>query len=124
VGSIATPSPRSSGNTLSNSSTSPRPADYYAAKVTNDRHMQEQDDAAYGMANTRVGPFQLQGGVRWERTVTESREVNPRSATETKTAGFPVDTTDARRRSPESIISSFPSLAKFAAAPTIIFSQA
>jgi TonB-dependent receptor len=69
------------------------PADYYNSVVANDRHMQEAIDALYGMANTRVGPWEFQGGVRWERTVTESREVTARSAAETRAAGFPVDNT-------------------------------
>jgi TonB-dependent receptor len=64
------------------------PADYYNAKVANDRHLQEEVDALYGMANTKIGRAQFQGGVRWERTVVESREVNPRSTAEMKAAGY------------------------------------
>jgi hypothetical protein len=67
--------------------------DYYNAIVANERDMSENIAAAYGMANTRIGKWQLQGGLRWERTVTESKEVDPVPASAVVAAGHNVDTT-------------------------------
>ncbi|HEY0945444.1 MAG TPA: TonB-dependent receptor, partial [Opitutaceae bacterium] len=47
--------------------------------------------AAYVMANSRIAKLQLQGGVRYEETRLESKELNPRSSAEIAAAGFPVD---------------------------------
>jgi TonB-dependent receptor len=68
---------------------------YYNAFYANKRDFRQIVDAAYGMANTRIGKVQLQGGMRWERTETTSKEFNPRTAAEVVAAGFPVST--ARR---------------------------
>lgn len=69
------------------------PADYYTAMVANERDLSETIDAGYGMANTRVGQWQFQGGLRWERTVTESKEVDPVAGSAVRAAGYTVDNT-------------------------------
>ena len=69
---------------------------YYSAYVANKRDFRQQVAAAYGMANVRVGMVQLQGGLRWERTTSESREFDPLTAAEVAAAGFPVSTTTRR----------------------------
>jgi len=52
--------------------------------------------ASYGMANVRVGIVQLQGGLRWERTSTESLEWDPLTSAQVQRAGFPVSATTRR----------------------------
>ncbi len=69
------------------------PANYYTATAANDRDISETIDAGYGMANTRLGKWQFQGGVRWERTITESKEVDPRTGADVAAAGYAVDNT-------------------------------
>ena len=69
---------------------------YYSAFVANTRDFLQRIAAAYGMANARVGLVQLQGGVRWERTTTYSREFDPRPAAEVQAAGFAVNATTRR----------------------------
>jgi iron complex outermembrane receptor protein len=48
------------------------------------------------MGNARLGKVQLQGGVRWERTESESREFDPLTAAEVATAGYPISTSTRR----------------------------
>ena len=67
------------------------PASYYTALVANDRDMSETITAGYGMANTRIGRAQLQGGLRWERTVTTSKEVDPVPGSAVRAAGYTID---------------------------------
>ncbi|MBL9188617.1 MAG: TonB-dependent receptor [Opitutaceae bacterium] len=69
---------------------------YYAAFYANKRDFKQTVAAAYGMANTRVGRWQFQGGVRWERTETESKEFNPLTAAQVQAAGFPISTATRR----------------------------
>jgi outer membrane receptor protein involved in Fe transport len=44
----------------------------------------------------RVAKLQLQGGVRWERTESESREFDPLTAAEVVAAGYPIATATRR----------------------------
>lgn len=69
------------------------PANYHTAMIANDRDITETIDSAYAMGNTRLGSWQFQGGVRWERTVTESKEVDALPAAAVRAAGFAVDNT-------------------------------
>ena len=47
--------------------------------------------AAYIMGNTRIAALQLQGGIRFEETQLESKELNPHTSAEIVDAGFPVN---------------------------------
>jgi TonB-dependent receptor len=68
---------------------------YYTAFYANKRDFKQTVTAAYGMANTRVGAWQFQGGVRWERTETESKEFNPVPAAQLP-AGIPFSASTRR----------------------------
>jgi TonB-dependent receptor len=69
---------------------------YYTAIYANKRDFRQIVSAAYGMANTRIGKLQLQGGLRWERTQTDSKEFNPKTAAQVVAAGFPISATTRR----------------------------
>lgn len=69
---------------------------YYTAFVANHRDFRQHVTAGYGMANTRLGKLQLQGGVRWELTESESREFDPLTAAQVLAAGFPISATTRR----------------------------
>jgi TonB-dependent receptor len=69
---------------------------YYNAIYANHRDFKQTVDALYGMANTRVGKVTFQGGLRWERTQTDSKEFNPRTAAQVLAAGFPINTSTRR----------------------------
>ncbi len=69
---------------------------YYSAYVANKRDFRQQVAAAYGMGNVRLGRVQVQGGLRWERTSSDSREFDPLTAAEVAAAGFPVSATTRR----------------------------
>jgi TonB-dependent receptor len=69
---------------------------YYTATIANHRDFLQTVSAAYGMADTKIGKLQLRGGVRWERTETSSKEVDPYTAAEVQAAGFPISTTTRR----------------------------
>lgn len=65
---------------------------YYNAYDANKRDFNQTVSAAYGMANSRMGNWQFQGGLRWERTATDAREFNPLPAAQVLAAGFPINT--------------------------------
>ena len=69
---------------------------YYTATIANHRDFLQTVSAAYGMADTKIGKLQLRGGVRWERTETSSKEVDPYTAAEVQAAGYPISTTTRR----------------------------
>jgi TonB-dependent receptor len=69
---------------------------YYSAFVANKRDFRQHVTAAYGMGNVRLGKVQVQGGLRWERTESESREFDPLTAAEVLAAGYPISTTTRR----------------------------
>ena len=69
---------------------------YYTAYVANHRDFRQHVTAGYGMANTRLGQLQAQGGVRWELTESESREFDPLTAAQVLAAGYPISTTTRR----------------------------
>ena len=69
---------------------------YYTATIANHRDFLQTVSAAYGMADTKIGKLQLRGGVRWERTETSSKEVDPFTAAEVQAAGFPISATTRR----------------------------
>lgn len=66
-------------------------SDYYDAFYKQNRDFKQTVPAAYVMGNTRIGKWQFQGGVRWEKTETESKEDNPLTAVQVAAAGYPVD---------------------------------
>jgi TonB-dependent receptor len=61
---------------------------YYDANFASVRRFKEEVPAAYIMANTRLGRFSLQGGLRWEDTQTTSNEFDPRTPSEVIAAGY------------------------------------
>jgi TonB-dependent receptor len=69
---------------------------YYTAFIANKRDLRQVVTAGYGMLETRLGKFQLQGGLRRENTLTQSKEWNPRTAPEVAAAGFPISATTRR----------------------------
>ena len=69
---------------------------FYTAFIANDRDFLQNVTAGYGMADTRIGKLQLRGGLRWERTETQSKEFDPLTAAEVQRAGFPVSNTTRR----------------------------
>ncbi|MSU67113.1 MAG: TonB-dependent receptor [Opitutaceae bacterium] len=68
---------------------------YYTAYVANHRDFRQHVTAGYGMANTRLGKLQLQGGVRWELTESESREFDPLTAAQVALK-YPISTATRR----------------------------
>ncbi len=66
---------------------------YYNAFITPKRKFSQTITAAYTQANIRVGPRTIiEGGVRWENTLNEVTEFDPRTRDEVVAAGFPVNT--------------------------------
>ena len=68
---------------------------YYTAYVANHRDFRQHGTAGYGMANTRLGKLQLQGGLRWELTESESREFDPLTAAQVALK-YPISATTRR----------------------------
>jgi TonB-dependent receptor len=64
---------------------------YYTAAFAQRKRFTETIPSAYLLANTRVGPWQFQAGLRWERTDTASEEFDPLPASQVARAGFPVN---------------------------------
>jgi TonB-dependent receptor len=69
---------------------------YYTSYYANKRDFNQTVSAAYGMANTRIGKWQFQGGLRWERTATDAKEFQPLPAAQVLAAGFPINATTRR----------------------------
>lgn len=67
------------------------PENYYSAYYGQTRDFKQTVPALFGMANTRLGKWQFQGGVRWERTETTTKEFDPRTGAELIAAGFIVN---------------------------------
>jgi TonB-dependent receptor len=61
---------------------------FYNAFIANRRNYDETVDAAFVMATTTVGRFNLRAGLRREDTSTDSLEFSPRSPAELAVAGF------------------------------------
>ncbi|WP_414663194.1 TonB-dependent receptor domain-containing protein [Horticoccus sp. 23ND18S-11] len=72
------------------------PENYYSGYIANRRDFGQKVTASYGMANTRIGRVQIQGGLRWERTETMAKEFDPLTAAQVQAAGFPVSATTRR----------------------------
>ena len=72
------------------------PENYYSGYIANRRDFGQKVTASYGMANTRIGRVQVQGGLRWERTETMAKEFDPLTAAQVQAAGFPVSATTRR----------------------------
>ena len=69
---------------------------FYTAYITGAAYFKERFLANYAMANTKLGPVQVQGGLRWEDTQITDRAFNARSAAEVRAAGFPVAVANGR----------------------------
>ena len=66
-------------------------ANYLTAFVQQPKYVREQVDALYGMGDVKpLRPLELQGGLRWERTRDEIKDLNPLSSSQVQAAGFPV----------------------------------
>lgn len=76
---------------------------HYSANYVRNTKFKETIPAAYLQANTRVGRWQFQGGLRWEKTTTRSREPDPLRASEVRAAGFPVNNSTQRASTIEGI---------------------
>jgi iron complex outermembrane recepter protein len=63
-------------------------ANYYDTFYASIRDFKQTVPAAYAMANTRLGKWQFQGGLRWEETETMVKQWDPRSPAEVLAAGF------------------------------------
>jgi iron complex outermembrane recepter protein len=68
------------------------PAQYYDAFYGSHRDFKQAVPAAYGMGNTRIGKWQFQAGLRWERSTTTAKEYDPLTAAQVVAAGFAVGT--------------------------------
>ncbi|MSU47647.1 MAG: TonB-dependent receptor [Opitutus sp.] len=66
------------------------PDNFYSAYITGAAYFKERFLANYAMANTKLGPVQLQGGLRWEDTQITDRAFAARSTAEVRAAGYPV----------------------------------
>jgi len=64
---------------------------YYDAYIANHKSVREEFDAAYAMFNSSYGRFTLQGGVRLERSVTDSKEFDPLTPKQVTAAGYTLD---------------------------------
>ena len=69
---------------------------YYNAFIANRRDFRQNVDAGYGLANTRLGQWQFQMGLRWERTETRSQEFDPLPAAQLQAAGYPFNASTRR----------------------------
>ena len=76
---------RDNPNGFTNSLTA---ANFYNAFVANTRRYEETIDAAFIMATTTVGRFNLRAGLRREETSGDALQFNPRSPAELAAAGF------------------------------------
>ena len=77
--------------------TNPITADnYFAAEFQDRQRFVETIPSAHVLANTRLGRWTFQAGLRWERTETSSEEFDPLPASEVARAGFPVNTGTGR----------------------------
>ena len=69
---------------------------YYNAAFAQRKRFTELIPSAYVMANTRVGAWQFQGGLRWEQTNTEAIEFDPLPASQVIKAGYAVNASTGR----------------------------
>jgi TonB-dependent receptor len=69
---------------------------FYTAYITGAAYFKERFLANYAMANTKLGPVQVQGGLRWEDTQITDRAFNARSAAEVRAGGYPVAVANGR----------------------------
>jgi len=69
---------------------------YYTAAFAQRKRFTELIPSAYVLGNTRVGPWQFQAGMRWERTNTASEEFDPLPLSQVARAGFPVSAATGR----------------------------
>jgi iron complex outermembrane recepter protein len=66
-------------------------AQWFNGTIGNHVKLKETISAAYGLAETRVGPLRLQGGLRWEGTRLTASEYDQVPAAALRAAGFPLD---------------------------------
>jgi TonB-dependent receptor len=72
-------------------------ANYYTAYIANRRHFEEDSNAAFIMATSELNDrLTLRAGLRWEETLTRSREVDALTADEVRAAGHAVSTSTGR----------------------------
>ncbi len=66
------------------------PAQYYDAFYGTHRDFKQAVPAVYGMANTRLGKWQFQGGLRWENSETTNKQYDPLTPAEMIARGFAI----------------------------------
>ncbi len=71
-------------------------ANFFTAYIDNASYIKETQLAGYGMGNVRLGPVQLQGGLRWEENEIALREFQARTAAAVRAAGFAVTAATGR----------------------------
>ena len=69
---------------------------YYTAAFAQRKRFTELIPSAYVLGNTRLGSWQFQAGLRWERTKTTSDEFDPLPVSQVAKAGFAVNTATGR----------------------------
>ena len=65
------------------------PDNFYSAYITGAAYFKERYLANYAMANTKLGPLQLQAGLRWEDTQITERTFDARPTADLRAAGYP-----------------------------------
>lgn len=79
-------------------------ANYYTANIANVRHFEEDTTAAYVMGTADLSDrLKVRAGVRWEKTDTRAREVDPLSAAEVRAAGYAVSASTGQATTVEGI---------------------
>ncbi|MDO8540867.1 MAG: TonB-dependent receptor [Opitutaceae bacterium] len=68
------------------------PAQYYDAFYGSHRDFKQAVPAVFGMANTRLGKWQFQAGLRWEKSETTSKQYDPVPAPEVLARGYTIAT--------------------------------
>lgn len=72
-------------------------SEWYNINVANNRDYSEETNALYAMATAELTErLKVRAGVRWERTATVARELDPLSPEEVRAAGFAVNATTGR----------------------------
>ncbi|MBL9212911.1 MAG: TonB-dependent receptor [Opitutaceae bacterium] len=88
------------------------PANFYTAYINSPRYIKETFLAGYGMGNVRLGPVQVQAGIRWEDTDLAKREFQARTAAAVRAAGYAVTPATGRATTVEGLVYQFMSQPK------------
>lgn len=94
------------------------PANFFTAYIANAVYIKERFLASYAMGNTKLGPVQLQAGLRWEETYFAAREFEARLPAEVRAAGFAVAAGNGRATTIPGLIYQFMSRPKITRSST------